>query len=234
MNVTVEKKFVVDVIYNGVSKSVEVNPEERVTALLQKAIALFGVTQNAHLLSLFRDDGTVVDESQSVEQARLKPGQELLLRPNVVKGGFERLKVAGDLLPATFKLLRDCGRSECECVVYWTGPSHDGAVDNVEHPVHTRSAVDYEVENCWLTDFWKRLATAKRSVKAQIHTHPGEAFHSASDDRWPIVSQPRFISIVLPNFAIGRTSLENAWVGVMLRDGRWKRLASASEVLVTS
>jgi hypothetical protein len=234
MNVTVQKKFVVDVIYNGVSKSLEVNPEERVTALLQKAIALFGVTQNAHLLSLFREDGTVVDESQSVEQAGLKPGQELLLRPNVVKGGFERLKVAGDVLPATFKVLRDCGRSECECVVYWTGPSHDGAVDNVEHPVHTRSAVGYEVENCWLTDFWKALATAKRSVKAQIHTHPGGAFHSASDDRWPIVSQPCFISIVLPNFAIGQTGLENAWVGVILRDGRWKRVASAAEVLVIS
>jgi hypothetical protein len=234
MNVTVEKKFAVDVVYNGVSKSLQVNPEERVTALIQRAIALFGVTQNAHLLSLFREDGTVVDESQSVEQAGLRPGQELLLRPNVVKGGFERLKVAGDVLPATFKVLRDCGRSECECAVYWTGPSHDGAVDNVEHPVHKRSALGYEVENSWLTDFWKRLAAAKRSVKAQIHTHPGEAFHSASDDRWPIVSQAGFISIVLPNFAIGRTSLENAWVGVMLRDGRWKRLASASEVLVMS
>ena len=69
-------------------------------------------------------------------------------------------------------------------------------------------------------DLYPPLAAAKRSVKAQIHTHPGEAFHSASDDRWPIVSQAGFISIVLPNFAIGRTSLENAWVGVMLRDGR--------------
>jgi hypothetical protein len=234
MNVTVEKKFVVDVVYNGVTKSLQVNPEERVTALLQTAIALFGVTQNAHLLSLFREDGTVVDEGQSVEQAGLRPGHELLLRPNVVKGGFERLKVAGDVLPATFKFLRDCGRGECECAVYWTGPSTDGAVDDVEHPVHARSALGYEVESSWLTDFWKRLAAAKRSVKAQIHTHPGEAFHSASDDCWPIVSQAGFISIVLPNFAIGPPSLENAWVGVILRDGHWKRLASASEVLVMS
>src|ERR1700730_13971497 len=108
MNVTVEKKFIVDVVYNGVSKSVQVNPEERVTALLQRAIALFGVTQNAHLLSLFREDGTVVDENQSVEQAELRPGQELLLRPNVVRGVFDRLKVAGNVLPATFKILRDC------------------------------------------------------------------------------------------------------------------------------
>ena len=72
-------------------------------------------------------------------------------RPNVVKGGFERLKVAGDVLPATFEVLRDCGRGECECAVYWTGPSSDRAVDGVEHPNHTRSHAGYEVENYWLT-----------------------------------------------------------------------------------
>ena len=234
MSVIAEKKFAVDVVYNGVTKSLQVEPEEGVTAVLQRAIALFGVTQNPHLLSLFRQDGTVVDENQSVEQAGLKPGQELLLRPNAVKGGFERLKVAGDAMPATLEVLRRCGQGECECAVYWTGPTSDGAVDGVEHPAHTRSAFGYEVESDWLTDFWKRLAATKRSVKAQIHTHPGEAFHSASDDRWPIISQVGFISIVLQNFASGRPTLEDAWVGIIRHDGCWQRLASASEVLVMS
>lgn len=85
MTLAVEKKFAVEVVYNGVTKSLQVEPEERVTAVLQRAIALFGVTQNPHLLSLFREDGTVVDENQSVEQAGLKPGEELLLRPNALK-----------------------------------------------------------------------------------------------------------------------------------------------------
>lgn len=234
MSVTVEKKFAVQIVYNGVEKPIQVEAEERVTAVLQRAIAAFGVTQQPHLLSLFRQDGTVVDENQSVEQAGLKPGEVLLLRPNAVKGGSERLKVAGDVLPATFEVLQACGQGECECAVYWTGPAFDGAVDGIEHPTHTRSAFGYEVENDWLTDFWKRLAGTKRSVKAQIHTHPGEAFHSASDDRWPIVSQAGFISIVLPNFASGRPTLEDAWVGVIRQDGGWQRLASASDVMVMS
>lgn len=230
----VEKKFVVDVVYNGIGKPLQVEPEERVAAVLQRAITLFGVTQNPHLLSLFRLDGTVVGENESVEKAGLKPGQELLLRPNAVKGGVERLKVAGDVLPATLKVIWDCGQGERECAVYWTGPSLDDTVDSVEHPIHTRSAGGYEVELGWLTDFWKRLAVAKRSVKAQVHTHPGDAYHSACDDRWPIVSQAGFISIVLPNYAIGRRNLEDAWVGVILCDGSWQRLPSASEVLVIS
>ncbi len=232
MTLLVEKKFAVEIVYNGVTKSLQVAAEERVTAVLQRAIAEFGITQAPHLLSLFREDGSVVDESQSVEQAHLKPGEVLLLRPNAVKGGFERLRVAGDVLPATFRVLRDCGQAESECAVYWTGPGAGNTVDGVEHPAHTRSAFGYEVQNDWLTDFWKRLAVTRRSVKVQVHTHPGRAFHSQSDDHWPIVSQAGFISIVLPNFA-GQPTLEDAWIGVILSDGRWRRV-SASEVLVMS
>ena len=87
MSVVVEKKFVVGVVYNGVTKPIEVVPEEQVTALLKKAIAVFGITQNAHLLSLYREDGTVVPENESVERAGLRPDEVLLLRPNAVKGG---------------------------------------------------------------------------------------------------------------------------------------------------
>lgn len=87
MTVAVEKKFAVDVVYNGVTKPIEVVPEERVTALLRKAIAAFGITQNPHLLSLYRGDGSLVPENESVERAGLKPNEVLLLRPNAVKGG---------------------------------------------------------------------------------------------------------------------------------------------------
>jgi hypothetical protein len=35
---------------------------------------------------------------------------------------------------------------------------------------------------------------------AQLHTHPGAAFHSGTDDEFPIVRTPGFLSIVLPEF----------------------------------
>jgi hypothetical protein len=73
MTVMAEKKFAVDVVYNGVTKPIEVQPEEQVTALLHKAISSFGVTQNAHLLSLYRQDGSLVPEAESVERAGLTP-----------------------------------------------------------------------------------------------------------------------------------------------------------------
>src|SRR5216684_5494465 len=151
MTTMVEKKIVVEIVYNGVTKPIQVQPEEQVTALLQRAIAEFHITQNPHLLSLFRQDGSVVPENESVERAGLKPGEILLLRPNAVKGGRGLLRLARDIVQTTFRTLRECGRGECECAVYWTGPAGDDLVDGLEHPIHRRSPFGYEVDDDWLT-----------------------------------------------------------------------------------
>lgn len=80
-------KFEVFIIYNGVTKPLAIEPHQQVQAVLQHAIQLFGITQNQHLLSLFKEDGTTVPEHQSVRDAGIKPGERLALRPNAVKGG---------------------------------------------------------------------------------------------------------------------------------------------------
>ena len=232
MTTLVEKKFVVDITYNGVTKPLQVEPEERVTTLLQKAIAAFGVTQNQHLLSLFRQDGTVVPENETIERADLKPHEILLLRPNAVKGGTARLRVTQDLVCKTFRILQDCGRGKCECAVYWVGPTEEELVDRIEHPIHKRSAFGYEILDNWLTELWKRLAESRRSVKVQVHTHPGEAFHSSTDDQWPIVSQAGFLSIVIPDFAAGAPCLDKAWIGCLETDGTWRHIKSAEEAII--
>ena len=232
MSVMVEKKFEVEIAYNGLTKSFQVETEERVTALLQRAIATFGITQQPHLLSLYGQDGSVISENESVGAAGIKPHEALLLRQNVVKGGRGVLRLAAGIVAQSIRTLRDCGRGECECVVYWTGPSEDDLVDGVEHPIHERSPFGYQVDDDWLTHLSKQLATSKRSVKSQLHTHPGRAFHSATDDNWPIVSLAGFMSIVIPNFAIGEDVLERAWIGCLQPDGTWRHVSSTTEIMV--
>jgi hypothetical protein len=232
MTTAIEKRFDVEVVYNGIGKSLQVEQQESVAVVLQRAIAEFRITQNPHLLSLFRQDGSVVPENESVECAGIRPREVLLLRPNAVKGGNGLLRLAANILQETFHTLRGCGRGVCECAVYWTGPSDSNLVDGVEHPIHQRSRFGYEINDGWVTDFWKRLTLSKRSIKAQVHTHPTEAFHSATDDNWPIVSQVGFISIVIPRFAVGEPSLDDSWVGRLQPDGTWQRLASAVEAVI--
>lgn len=233
MVVAAEKQFAVEVTYNGVTRPIEVQPEQQVTALLAKAIAAFGISQNPHLLSLYREDGTVVPESESVERAGLKQGEMLLLRPNAVKGGGGGLlRLTSNIVETSFEVLRACGGGKCECAVYWTGPSAEDLVDGIEHPVHRRSPFGYEVHDNWLTKFWKQLAVSRRSIKAQVHTHPREAFHSATDDRWPIISQAGFLSVVIPNFAAGMPTLNDAWIGRLQPNGGWQQLTAAAEAVI--
>jgi hypothetical protein len=80
-------KFSINVSYNGVTRALEIEPHEQVTAVLQQAIKIFGVTQQPHLMSLFFEDGTVVNENVSAEAAGLKAGIKVYLRQNVAKGG---------------------------------------------------------------------------------------------------------------------------------------------------
>src|SRR5260370_11990337 len=102
MESVVERKFAVEIIYNGITKKLEVVGEEQVAAMLQKAIAEFHITQNPHLLSLYRQDGSLVPETESVERAGIRPREALLLRPNAVKGGKGLLPLSSDTVPTTF------------------------------------------------------------------------------------------------------------------------------------
>lgn len=81
------KKFEINIVYNGIAKPIEVHAHQKAKVLLDHAIRAFNIAQNPHLLSLFREDGTRVDESQPIAEAGLREGMTLHLRADAVKGG---------------------------------------------------------------------------------------------------------------------------------------------------
>lgn len=87
MTSAVATKFDIRILYNGVTESLHVEGHEQVTAVLERAMNAFHITQNRHILALFRPDGTEVAEGQSVTQAGIVPDELLGLRPSAVKGG---------------------------------------------------------------------------------------------------------------------------------------------------
>jgi len=56
-------------------------------------------------------------------------------------------------------------------------------------------------------------------VHARIHSHPCEAFHSATDDAYPIVATPGFYSLVLPRFGEEPQTLSDAYLARLEVDG---------------
>ena len=144
------------------------------------------------------------------------------------------LRVPAAILISTFDVLRECGCARYECVLYWTGPvAAPEVVDGLDHPIHRRSFGGYEIETSWLTSYWFRLAREQRSIRAQVHTHPGSAFHSGTDDHWPVVSVPGFVSIVIPNFAAGPVYLRDSWVGLVDTDGCWAEVMAETAIEFT-
>jgi hypothetical protein len=55
----------------------------------------------------------------------------------------------------------------------------------------------------------------------QVHTHPRRASHSRTDDIFALAPATGFLSLVIPNFGLGRVSLEGAVLVEMDASGEW-------------
>ena len=136
-----------------------------------------------------------------------------------------RYRVPQVVLRETFAELRRCGVGERECQVLWTSPWVDpGTVATVVHPVHHAHGDGFELDGPWLTTFWRELTETRAGVRVQVHTHPGRAFHSTTDDAWPIVHTPGFLSLVIPRFALGDVGFTGAFLTELGSDGRWREV----------
>jgi hypothetical protein len=83
-----DKPFEIEVVYNGLSKLLEVSKDELIGSVLQKAISAFGNLPQPHTLALYDSDGNELkNEQQTVHEAKIKKGDRLLLRPSTVKAG---------------------------------------------------------------------------------------------------------------------------------------------------
>jgi hypothetical protein len=124
----------------------------------------------------------------------------------------------------TITLFRDAGSREC--VLLWLGrrePPYQRIVE-VYKPLQ-ESQIDYfEIPREGMAELMAQLKAKSLYVAAQIHTHPCEAFHSPTDDRWAIVRHVDALSIVLPHFA-ETTTVQNfqrqAAVFYLSRANQW-------------
>jgi hypothetical protein len=81
-----DEHFTVIITFNGSDKEVPYQPEQLVQVLLNHAKQAFEVEPN-HLLSLFTESGTELDDTKTAREAGVVPGTLLVLRQSTVKGG---------------------------------------------------------------------------------------------------------------------------------------------------
>jgi hypothetical protein len=135
------------------------------------------------------------------------------------------LTLAPEVLASSFEHLRRCGAGSRECVVVWIAPltDHDH-INEVAHPRHTASAVGYDIDPAWIGELWLDLARRERTVRAQVHTHPGAAYHSSVDDMLALVHTAGYLSLVIPRFAQEPVGLKDSFLVGRASDGSWQQL----------
>ncbi len=119
----------------------------------------------------------------------------------------QRFTVARHIVAETDRTLRTAGDDGYECFALWTGVFLDSrfAVEHLYVPFQEAyrgedgvcvqvGADELHSLNRWLYDKHQTLAI-------QIHTHPHEAYHSETDDTYPIVTTLGGVSIVVADFA---------------------------------
>jgi hypothetical protein len=159
--------------------------------------------------------------STSATQRRPRGG--VVGKPTIQLPG--KYSIAGGLWVDTFATLKGCGAGRRECQILWVGPWADlGQVSRVVHPVHAANGGGFQLDETWLNAFLFDLARRGEGVRVQVHTHPGSAFHSKTDDDWPIVHTPRFLSLVIPRFATKGPTFSGAYLTELQTNGQWKQV----------
>jgi hypothetical protein len=137
-------------------------------------------------------------------------------------------------LEDTFGHFRQCGHGREECQALWLSSwDKPEIISRLVHPKHAAHFGGFLLDDAWLTAFWMELGETNSGVRVQVHTHPREAFHSVTDDAYPIIHKPGFLSLVIPNFGLGPVGFDDAFLTEIQPDGRWEQVAIESRLVLS-
>lgn len=145
--------------------------------------------------------------------------------------GVDRVVVDRKVVDSTLKVLREFGTHRLEGLVLWLGNIEPGTAHVTrafipdQQPVADEDGVGYFVGGETLFELNRGLAETGLRLIAQVHSHPGRAYHSETDDRYAIVTADGGLSLVVPNF--GRAPADPAaWAVYRLSRRQWCELAA--------
>jgi proteasome lid subunit RPN8/RPN11 len=136
------------------------------------------------------------------------------------------------MLRDTLAILRRGGERGQERVALWLAtarPQHPAPIVEVYEPEQIADVDYFRLPATAMRALLDHLRLSRRRIVAQIHTHPGDAFHSDVDAQWAIVRHVGALSLVLPRFAASVTP-DNFLQQVMIYEysagGEWEHRAA--------
>jgi JAB domain-containing protein similar to deubiquitination enzymes len=144
---------------------------------------------------------------------------------------LDRVVVPASLVEAANRHLRNVGRQGYEGFALWAGRRQEKefkvleTVIPAQHGIRSLSGVCVTVEAEELFRLNVHLFERGLSLIAQLHSHPGEAYHSGTDDSFPIATTAGALSLVIPDFAIHPFALERCATYRLIPGRGWVQLA---------
>src|SRR5690349_5473099 len=133
------------------------------------------------------------------------------------------------VIATTLRVLQQFGSYGCEGLVLWIGEINQGraritrAVVPDQTPIKSEEGVGYFIDSDVLFELNRKLSDTGLRLIAQVHSHPGEAYHSDTDDRYAIVTSNGGLSFVVPDF--GKAPADpTLWAVYRLNSGTWHEL----------
>lgn len=126
--------------------------------------------------------------------------------------------------------LRAAGKQGKEGMVLWAGIAHEDVfrVTQVIVPqqrgIRTEDGVCVIVDPPELHSINVNLYQAGIRLIAQVHSHPGHAYHSEMDDTYALATTVGSFSLVVPDFACREFSFSDCAVYRLNRNGNWKEV----------
>ena len=152
-------------------------------------------------------------------------------------GGVQRFRIQSSAIRETVEAIRSAGQDGYELFVIWSGTRDDDTFTVAK--VHIPEQTSYKLDaglcvriggselhrlNVWLYE-------ARQVIGVQIHSHPTDAYHSETDDTYPIATLDGSLSIVLPFFGLDGWESSDIAAYRLGQDG-WVKVAGLLNDLV--
>ena len=147
--------------------------------------------------------------------------------------GVRTFVIPPALLAETIEFLREVGAKGFEGFVLWAGELSDSrtlrfstSIVPDQRAMMTDNGLLVTVDGKALFQVNKSVHERNEILAAQVHSHPTEAYHSSTDDAYPLVTLVGALSVVVPDFARNAPGDIDLWA--------WYRLSKRAKWLVVS
>lgn len=151
----------------------------------------------------------------------------------------KRFRVPTSVVTRTEENLQKAGKEGCEMFILWSGikKGEEFEVRTAHAPRQTayrlRDGLAVKVSGSALHRLNRWLLENNEVLVAQVHAHPSAAFHSETDDTYPIVTARGGLSLVAADFA-RRGLMDRSSALFRLAEEGWLEVPKPESLLTVS